>query len=271
MPPPPTPAAPAPGRAPDAGASRDAGLRPDAGSRADAGASADGGSRPDAGSTPKKLLQLTFDDGPLDDTIVRGGSVAALNRILAELKARGVKAAFFVLGQEVQTKPSAVQLILDGDHVVGNHAVTHLGKSGGDTDKLLLTTAGQKTIQDEFEKTHDVVAKFVTMKHWRAPRLEGIDGIWKIFQASPKLKGYFSHSDSHVDSLDSQRVAAKEQMLADFLSSQAEIGLKRADLGSRKSVRVLFHVKNSTAESLNYVLEGLLKDGYALTDFEQDS
>lgn len=50
---------------------------------------------------PKKSLQMTFYDGPLDEVKARGGSTAALGKILNELKTLGVKGAFFVLGQEV--------------------------------------------------------------------------------------------------------------------------------------------------------------------------
>lgn len=120
---------------------------------------------------PKKRLQLTFDDGPLDEVKAQGGSTAALDKILGELKTRGVKGAFFVLGQEVAVRPTAVQAIVQAGHIVGNHSYTHLGDKG-ETERLLATEEGKKTVLDEFQKTHDVVAKYVDMRHWRAPRLE---------------------------------------------------------------------------------------------------
>lgn len=109
---------------------------------------------------------------------------------------------------------------------------------------MLTTKEGKKSIGDEFEKTHDVVAKYVIMRHWRAPRLEGSAGIWQIIQASPKLKHYLSHSDMHADSQDCLRTADKPTILNEFLSTKKEIGLYRPTLADRKNVRLLFHVIN---------------------------
>lgn len=221
-------------------------------------------------SPPKKLLQLTFDDGPLDEVKSRGGSIAALENILDELKARGVVGAFFVLGQEVAQRPSAVQTILNAGHVVGNHSYTHINGKGG-TERLLVDNKGRKRLLDEFERTHDLVARYVVMKHWRAPRLEGIQGLEDVIHRSPKMQHYLHHSDIHADSLDSQRTADKETVLNDLLSSKKEIGLYRPDLQRHKNVRLLFHVMNPTATALAYVLDGLVKVGHELVDFSQDS
>lgn len=221
-------------------------------------------------SPPKKRLQLTFDDGPLDEVKARGGSTAALDTILGELKSRSVIGAFFVLGQEVAQRPSALQAILDAGHVAGNHSYTHIG-GRGTTERLLTDDKGRRELLEEFEKTHDLVSKFVVMKHWRAPRLEGIKGLEDLIHQSAKLRHYLSHCDVNADSLDSQRTADGETILKDFLSSRDNIGLYQPRLASRTSVRLLFHVLNPTADALPYVLDGLVKAGQDLVDFSQDS
>ena len=46
-------------------------------------------------------------------------------RILDLLKARGVKAAFFLVGQNAEDHPGLVQRILDEGHEIGNHTYSH--------------------------------------------------------------------------------------------------------------------------------------------------
>lgn len=62
-----------------------------------------------------KCVALTFDDGPSADS----------GRLLDTLKAKGVKATFFVLGQRVKEHPAAVRRMVKEGHVVGNHSYSH--------------------------------------------------------------------------------------------------------------------------------------------------
>ncbi|MFI5280735.1 MAG: polysaccharide deacetylase family protein, partial [Gemmatimonadales bacterium] len=61
-------------------------------------------------------LALTFDDGP-DDRWT--------DEILDTLKALGVKATFFVVGQNVEKYPDAVRRMVAEGHEVGNHTFSH--------------------------------------------------------------------------------------------------------------------------------------------------
>lgn len=63
----------------------------------------------------KKIVALTFDDGP--------GPYTA--RLLNELKKRGVRATFFVLGDRVNSYPNLIRRMEAEGHVVGNHSNTH--------------------------------------------------------------------------------------------------------------------------------------------------
>ena len=63
----------------------------------------------------KKIVALTFDDGP--------GPYTA--RLLNELKKRGVRATFFVLGNRVNSYPNLIRRMEAEGHVVGNHSNTH--------------------------------------------------------------------------------------------------------------------------------------------------
>lgn len=63
----------------------------------------------------KKLVALTFDDGP--------GPYTA--RLLDAMKARGVKATFFVVGTRVNSYASVLKRIAAEGHEVGNHSENH--------------------------------------------------------------------------------------------------------------------------------------------------
>jgi cellulose synthase/poly-beta-1,6-N-acetylglucosamine synthase-like glycosyltransferase/peptidoglycan/xylan/chitin deacetylase (PgdA/CDA1 family) len=67
------------------------------------------------GAKPGQLA-LTFDDGPDPDWTPK---------ILDILKDKGVKASFFIIGNNAQAYPDLVQRILAEGHDVGNHTFTH--------------------------------------------------------------------------------------------------------------------------------------------------
>lgn len=67
-------------------------------------------------ASDKTKVALTFDDGP-DPTWTP--------QILDVLKARGVKATFFVLGRNVEDHPELLRRIVAEGHEIGNHTYTH--------------------------------------------------------------------------------------------------------------------------------------------------
>jgi len=67
------------------------------------------------GPRGRKLVALTFDDGP-------SGYTPDILRILREKKA---KATFFMLGSAVAADPAAARRVLAAGHEIGNHSSTH--------------------------------------------------------------------------------------------------------------------------------------------------
>jgi peptidoglycan/xylan/chitin deacetylase (PgdA/CDA1 family) len=61
-------------------------------------------------------IALTFDDGP---------TPGVTDRILDELKQRGLHATFFMIGQRVVISPDLARRVLAEGHVVANHTLTH--------------------------------------------------------------------------------------------------------------------------------------------------
>lgn len=67
-----------------------------------------------------KTIAITFDDGPFEHT----------ERLLAILAEYNVNATFFLVGQNVQSRPEKSRLIFEAGHEIGNHswAFTSLGE-----------------------------------------------------------------------------------------------------------------------------------------------
>jgi peptidoglycan/xylan/chitin deacetylase (PgdA/CDA1 family) len=64
----------------------------------------------------QRVVALTFDDGPTEPWT---------SRILDNLKERGVKATFFVVGEHANENSAAVKRAHDEGHVIGCHTATH--------------------------------------------------------------------------------------------------------------------------------------------------
>ncbi|WP_326716563.1 polysaccharide deacetylase family protein [Vagococcus jeotgali] len=88
----------------------------------------------------RKLVALTFDDGPND-----GSSV----QILDTLKKHDVKATFFVLGNMVENYPDTLKRIADEGHEIGNHSYDHSD----------LSTLDQASVKKQIDVTNDAVEK----------------------------------------------------------------------------------------------------------------
>jgi peptidoglycan-N-acetylglucosamine deacetylase len=87
-----------------------------------------------------KAVALTFDDGPDPDVTPR---------LLDLLQRQGLKAAFFVTGQEAERYPGLVREILQRGHEIGNHSYHH---------DLLLMLRSRARLAEEIARTQTVLA-----------------------------------------------------------------------------------------------------------------
>lgn len=79
-------------------------------------------------SRNKKVIYLTFDDGPIPDVT---------EFVLKTLKTFNAKATFFCIGQNISKYPDIFQQLKNDGHSIGNHTFNHL--RGWDTaDNLYL-------------------------------------------------------------------------------------------------------------------------------------
>jgi peptidoglycan/xylan/chitin deacetylase (PgdA/CDA1 family) len=99
-----------------------------------------------------KYIAMTFDDGP---------HIQNTPRLLDMLRARNIKATFFVVGQCVNLYPNIVRRTIAEGHEIGNHSNTH----------RLLSKLGDEEIKADLHRCHDAVERAAgyRMKVMRPP------------------------------------------------------------------------------------------------------
>lgn len=116
----------------------DAPGRPEDGQPTDTGLPADAGPGDGVVSEKRgngvKCVALTFDDGPNKE---------CTKDLLDGLKARGVKATFFLMGQSIPGNEDLVRRMKDEGHLIGNHSYRH----------IQLTKAGENAVCDAVDQT----------------------------------------------------------------------------------------------------------------------
>lgn len=93
----------------------------------------------------RKLVAITFDDGPNNDYT---------RMLLSGLKERGVKATFFLLGKEVVKYPEIVAEIHADGHLIGTHSYEHVNL------KNLCDEAAIEQVDKTNEAIHAITGEY---------------------------------------------------------------------------------------------------------------
>lgn len=101
--------------------------------------------------TPEKVVALTFDDGPAENT----------EEILTILKAENVKATFYLTGKEIKKNLDDAKKIARDGHEIGNHSYSH--------QRMVLKSPS--FIKEEIERTDELIrqAGYKGAIHFRPP------------------------------------------------------------------------------------------------------
>ena len=103
------------------------------------------------GPSQPKTVALTFDDGP---------TPGVTTTILDELKRRGLKATFFVIGERVAAFPQIVTKVVEDGHEIGNHTFNHIN----------LNNSSEASTKDEILTTQEALRKiFDYHPRWMRP------------------------------------------------------------------------------------------------------
>lgn len=138
---------------------------------------------------PRKVVALTFDDGP---------SARWTPPILDALKQSGIKATFFMLGEHVARYPEVAKRVAAEGHEIGNHTYDHhvliyytldeLEREIKDTEKIIRESTGVTT------------RYFRPPKAWLTPKenkkIEGLG--YKVILWSLNSKDWVNFDDRYI-------------------------------------------------------------------------
>lgn len=180
---------------------------------------------------PKKVA-ITFDDGPNADYT---------RKLLAGLKKRGVKATFFVLGQEVEKYPDILEEIWEDGHLIGVHSYEHVnfGQIGDE--------AAVKQIERTQEAIYEVTGEYTGFI--RPPY-----GCWKksLNAKVPMIEVLWD-----VDPLD-------------WATTDADTVAQRILKNTKEGSIILLHdASQSSVQAAFTVIDSLQKDGYEFVTVEE--
>lgn len=195
-----------------------------------------------AESSPKKVIYLTFDDGPSDKVTPR---------ILDVLKEENVKATFFIVGKNAVQRKYLIKREIDEGHTVGVHSYSHdYGEIYASTDSLLK----------DIDKCNDII-KEVTGKPAKLYRFPGGSfGIASSFIDAVTAKG-LRYVDWNASTCDAEiSGATPEQLLNCAITTPA----------NRNNVVLLAHdttTKSATADALKDIIKYYKNLNYTFASF----
>ena len=105
----------------------------------------------------EKAVYLTFDDGPIPE---------ATPFVLDVLRRYGIRATFFVVGDNVRKHPDIFRQVVEAGHRIGNHTFNHIGGFRWPSDKYLSNTdKAQEIIESMMPAAGDAPAPLFRPPH----------------------------------------------------------------------------------------------------------
>lgn len=193
-------------------------------------------------ATAKKVIYLTFDDGPSKYT----------NQIVDILNQNGIHATFFMIGRQLDGNEKAVKNAAENGNYVGLHSMTH------DKKKLYQSGNSAKFIK-EFKQEQALIKKITGTTPWliRAPygSKPEIGEKFRDDIAAAKFKMW----DWTVDSKDWSYTGKPDRIIKE---------VKRQV--HRDTEVILMHEKSQTVQALPEIISYLQKKGYSFAVYKPD-
>ncbi|CEH29511.1 chitooligosaccharide deacetylase [Aneurinibacillus migulanus] len=190
--------------------------------------------------TKKKLIALTFDDGP---------HPVYTRRLLKVLDKHKAKATFFVVGERAQWYAPVIRQIHRRGHEIGNHTFTH--------PHMKHITSEQ--LQEEIRKTDQIIHS-LTGTYPRFFRPPGGEITYTVLRSSASQKHPIAIWSYHQDTRDWAHPGTA------YIVSKVTSGARPGDI-------ILFHDsgldQSQTIEAVDKVLTILSKQGYRFVTLSQ--
>lgn len=183
-----------------------------------------------SGKKGEKRVFLTFDDGPIPEVTPW---------VLDTLDRFGVKATFFMVGQNVERYPALFREVVSRGHAVGNHTLHHIQGASATTMRYMRDAAegAALTGSDLFRPPHG----------WLRPRqMMALKKHYKVIMYDLVTRDYSRHLTA-ADVVENVRKYTRDGSIIVF----------------HDSLKSLPRIKEALPESL----EWLLKEGYTFARF----
>ena len=174
-----------------------------------------------ASATPVEApkIALTFDDGP---------SAAWTPALLDGLKERGVKATFFLIGENADKNPEIVKRMAEEGHLIGNHTYHHVE----------LTKVSENEARLELADTNAVIARITGKEpeYMRPPfgawqrKLEQEIQMLPVLWTIDPLDWTTENQDEIVNKVVTEAEENDIILLHDCYKSSVEAGLRIVDI-----------------------------------------
>ncbi|MDP4096676.1 polysaccharide deacetylase family protein [Paenibacillus sp. P96] len=187
--------------------------------------------------TEKKVVLLTFDDGPKEQAMV--------DSLLDTLGKHGAKAIFFVNGYRVKEHPELLKQIDERGHIIGNHSYDHIVLKNEPLAKV------RKQIKDVQVLVKDTIGTAPVF--FRPPHGAGGDVGRQVAKEENLL--YMTWSNGSLDWTMKKSDPNKKQAVINNVMDQLHPGSN-----------ILMHELPWTVEALDELLTKLEQKGYAFVD-----
>lgn len=190
---------------------------------------------PNEEETDKKVVLLTFDDGPKEREMIEG--------LIDTLDKHGAKAIFFVNGYRVKAHPELLQLIHDRGQIIGNHSWDHID----------LKKESEAKMRQQIEDVQTIVKKTIgeAPRFFRPPFGSGNEVTHGIADDNGLIYMTWSNGSLDWDSKNKNKPDAVIQNVLDQLHAGSNI---------------LMHELPWTVEALDELLTKLEDKGYGFVD-----
>jgi len=183
--------------------------------------------------TDRKVVALTFDDGPTPEYT---------QDLLGILQAHDIKATFYLVGKNMERNVDETRAILNAGHDIGNHSWSH----------PRMVFKSQQFIAKEIESTDRVIraAGYSEVIHFRPP-------FGKKLIALPYYLNKTNRTSITWD-------VAPERQLGEMASTEeiVEYTLANTKPGSIILLHVMYPSRKNSMQAVPGIITGLRADGY---------
>jgi peptidoglycan/xylan/chitin deacetylase (PgdA/CDA1 family) len=183
--------------------------------------------------TRDSVIALTFDDGP---------APGVADTILAVLRARGVRATFFVTGRSLASAPAVAARFIEAGQELGNHSYSH---------RHMLFMSPQ-LIREEVERTDSLIraAGQTGPIYFRPPYGDKLVGLpWFLSRTGRTTVMWSIEPDSYAD------VAASPQRIVAYV-------LRKARPGAIILLHPWYPSRVTSREAIGPMIDSLQARGY---------